>query len=62
VREEMADREMPEEVFRLAVHNQVHDLLGQIICDEGGVFETSLINELRNRETGDRFADAASLI
>jgi hypothetical protein len=58
----MADREMSEEVFCLAVHDQVHDLLGQMIRNERGVFEMPLINELCDSETGDRFADAASLV
>ena len=33
-----------------------------MIRDERGVFEMSLINEFRNSETGDRFADTASLV
>jgi hypothetical protein len=44
VREEMADREMLEEVFRFAVHDQVHDLLGQMVRNECGVLEMSLVD------------------
>jgi hypothetical protein len=58
----MADREMSEEVFCLAVHDQVHDLLGQMVRNERGVLEMSMVDEPRNSETGDRFADTASLV
>lgn len=53
---------MSEEVFCLAVHNQIHDLLGQILRDERGVFEVALIDKSGHGEAGDRFADATRLV
>lgn len=58
----MADRDMPEEVFRFAVHDQFHDLPGQMLGNERGVFEMSLIDKFRDSETGDCFADTTRLV